>query len=667
MALPKLSDLVTYSGRLFNSNDWDANAQSVINFLTTNYDSNFADCTANYFFGDISNCTGAPTFDLNLIAGEDIAIGMAVRLASGAAYLATNVSAAGITNFIGLSSTAALTGEIVTINRTISESLTGLSTNSDYFIGVAGAITSSKPATYAKCIGYATSTTQLVLQPLAESDNTFYKVNATTSVSTPSIITASGALGITPASGSNLNISLNATGDFVVNSTLIYGDTSALTVGFGTASPLATVDVQGGAFSGNYFSSRYNSTNFAVCFASLQSNGNPYIGFNTKQVSGSDTINYDRTGTVASILHSSSTDTLKFRVAASGTSGNPINWTTAMTITDSGPVGIGTTSPGYLLELRKDVNGLGPTFFINNGAGNTNTSAQILFQNGGTGIQAAIVSARQGSGAASLDLQTGATLTSRVFIDQNGLVGIGTATPGSILAVKGGGTQATLRAGTITSIFDTSGTCYLNLQSGTASNAGITFGDSDNDDQGYLVYENSNDRFFLQANAGILTYFTSTGVGVNMVPVRALDVTGTFGVTGAATLLSTLAVTGDVYTVTWTDYAASSTISGFSSVGTKVIYYQKLGRMVHCMFFLSGTSNATSCTFTLPYNAVDISSGAQFSLGRTMDNSVEGVPGCGNINLSGVVALYKTTYGVDAFTASGLKIITGQFFFQTAS
>jgi hypothetical protein len=55
-----------------------------------------------------------------------------------------------------------------------------------------------------------------------------------TSISTPSIVTASGALGITPAAGSNLNINLSTTGDFAVNTNQLYVDTSAGTVGIGT-------------------------------------------------------------------------------------------------------------------------------------------------------------------------------------------------------------------------------------------------------------------------------------------------------------------------------------------------------------------------------------------------------------------------------------------------
>lgn len=66
-----------------------------------------------------------------------------------------------------------------------------------------------------------------------------------TSVSTPSIITAAGALTITPAAGSNLAVSLSTTGDFVVNTNLLYADTSAAFVGIGIAIPTSKLHVVG--------------------------------------------------------------------------------------------------------------------------------------------------------------------------------------------------------------------------------------------------------------------------------------------------------------------------------------------------------------------------------------------------------------------------------------
>jgi hypothetical protein len=59
----------------------------------------------------------------------------------------------------------------------------------------------------------------------------------TTQITTPSIITASGALTITPATGSNLNIVLGTTGDLAVNTSQLYVDTSTGKVGVGTSEP----------------------------------------------------------------------------------------------------------------------------------------------------------------------------------------------------------------------------------------------------------------------------------------------------------------------------------------------------------------------------------------------------------------------------------------------
>lgn len=65
------------------------------------------------------------------------------------------------------------------------------------------------------------------------------KVVAPTSLSTPSIITASGALTITPAAGSNINLVLSTTGDFAVNTSQFYVDTSTGFVGIGSTGPLS--------------------------------------------------------------------------------------------------------------------------------------------------------------------------------------------------------------------------------------------------------------------------------------------------------------------------------------------------------------------------------------------------------------------------------------------
>lgn len=77
--------------------------------------------------------------------------------------------------------------------------------------------------------------------PLAGS---FTTVLGSTSVSTPSLI-STGAVGITPAAGSNLNVTLSTTGDFAVNTNQLYVDTSTARVGIGTASPATLLEVSG--------------------------------------------------------------------------------------------------------------------------------------------------------------------------------------------------------------------------------------------------------------------------------------------------------------------------------------------------------------------------------------------------------------------------------------
>ncbi len=77
------------------------------------------------------------------------------------------------------------------------------------------------------------------------------KLLSSTSVSTPSLI-STGAVGITPAAGSNLNVTLSTTGDFAVNTSQLYVDTSTGYVGIGTTSPTHNLTIGNGATSGGF-------------------------------------------------------------------------------------------------------------------------------------------------------------------------------------------------------------------------------------------------------------------------------------------------------------------------------------------------------------------------------------------------------------------------------
>lgn len=111
----------------------------------------------------------------------------------------------------------------------------------------------------------------------------------------------------------------------------------------------------------------------------------------------------------------------------------------------------------------------------------------------------------------------------------------------------------------------------------------------------------------------------------------------------------------------WTDYSATSTIVGWSSYTTKSIYYKDIGKTRFVTFNLFGTSNSTSISFTLPSassNTVDI----VFAC-RAYDNGVEGATGLASIAANAsTVNCYRSA--LSAWTASGTKIVSGQFTYQ---
>jgi len=121
---------------------------------------------------------------------------------------------------------------------------------------------------------------------------------------------------------------------------------------------------------------------------------------------------------------------------------------------------------------------------------------------------------------------------------------------------------------------------------------------------------------------------------------------------------------GDIYSTGWTDYSASSTIVGWSSFTTKKIYYKKIGKLCFVMFLLSGTSDSTSVSFTVPFtNNSDID--VRGALGVTYDNGA--FAGTGIFRMySGVSTVACFQEAATGWTASGTKMVAGQFFYQTA-
>jgi len=109
------------------------------------------------------------------------------------------------------------------------------------------------------------------------------------------------------------------------------------------------------------------------------------------------------------------------------------------------------------------------------------------------------------------------------------------------------------------------------------------------------------------------------------------------------------------------DYFATSTIVGWAASPTGVIYYRRLGNVVTVNFYITGTSNATSASFTLPYQLKTGLSVLSKSV-RVIDNGATSAASghCYMTSGSNVVTLTKSLTG-DAWTNSGTKTISGEF------
>jgi len=96
--------------------------------------------------------------------------------------------------------------------------------------------------------------------------------------------------------------------------------------------------------------------------------------------------------------------------------------------------------------------------------------------------------------------------------------------------------------------------------------------------------------------------------------------------------------------------------------------YRTLGDMVWVAFWLEGTSDDDVVTFTVPYTSATIAASWAYTsaLGFTYDNG--GYKAAGRLGLpsnSNVVTCHKAELP-GGWTATGTKIVSGQFWYQKA-
>lgn len=115
------------------------------------------------------------------------------------------------------------------------------------------------------------------------------------------------------------------------------------------------------------------------------------------------------------------------------------------------------------------------------------------------------------------------------------------------------------------------------------------------------------------------------------------------------------------------DYGATSTVVGWSSFTSKQISYTIiLSKFVLVIFYIRGTSNSTSVTFTLPFTAKSGFSPYQFFV-RGRDNSVNlTAPSYGSLPASSNVVTIAKDMADALWTATGDKWVLGQFIYERA-
>lgn len=114
----------------------------------------------------------------------------------------------------------------------------------------------------------------------------------------------------------------------------------------------------------------------------------------------------------------------------------------------------------------------------------------------------------------------------------------------------------------------------------------------------------------------------------------------------------------------WVDYTATSTIVGWSSFTTQYIGYAIIGKTAFLTFVLSGTSNSTATTFTIPSAITPLT-----AFGSSVENAVRvvnnGSGAIGAIRLSGnsLTITGLSSASSSTWTGSGTKQFSGSISF----
>lgn len=169
-----------------------------------------------------------------------------------------------------------------------------------------------------------------------------------------------------------------------------------------------------------------------------------------------------------------------------------------------------------------------------------------------------------------------------------------------------------------------------------------------------------NTAYVLDTNVGLQfsnLYFANT-------QSNTTTITGTaptrYYVTGTApTGLS------DQAGATWTDYSATSTTAGWSGTPTKAISYLIVGKIMFVQFSVQGTSNSTTCSFTIPFTSGNITTAVScYAQDVGVARPTGAIAYCNSS--SATINFYTDWAFTSGFTATGTKYVQGQIAIRLA-
>lgn len=229
-------------------------------------------------------------------------------------------------------------------------------------------------------------------------------------------------------------------------------------------------------------------------------------------------------------------------------------------------------------------------------------------------------------------------------------------------------------------VHDTTGLKVIATFNADSTNRYFTFGDGQGNTDFYVDGDEGKNRRIIFLTSGSSRWLigansTAEGgsdVGSDLYFQRFSDAGNLLGTpltiyrnTGDIYSPNNLQIDKDIYTHPWDDWSNSGTVVGWSSYSTKNIDYKKVGDLVFVSFYINGTSNSTGTYFTLPYNiSADATSANQMPI-KIRDNGIDAF-GFYNFDPSDNKVTFFPNVGGSQWTASGQKIVLGQFFYKSA-